>query len=226
MTLAYQPADTSALDGPEVWEVDKESAELLASILTQKSATSTDALLPKLRDLQLEEPLLRTDPKMDMLKRFERNKVSINTEGIQPFPLDIEKDQGLEWSQHSLQLPTTMDQRVVDEKLPVDQETGLILREAYAGPYFDFQDWFDKEYQRKVSVVLRFASHPANNYSPGRRQFPHQCFHFHHRSVPVDCRRQLQRLTSHLLPKTHPDKRHSRCKKLSESGITWTWKTT
>lgn len=134
-----------ALEGHTVhgrWDVDKESAKFLASVLAlckeenwQDGSASGGAL--KLKDLKLEEPILVSDPELDLEQLRHRNMITISTDGIEPFKLDENKNEGFSWTPEDLRLPSGKDRSVAHERLDIDHETIEVLKEISTAPCLD-----------------------------------------------------------------------------------------
>ena len=116
----------------EKWDVNKESAECLASVLNLGKGSSDNMAglidLPKLKDLKLQEPILASDPEFDVLRLKHRNAITLMTADMEPFPLDDEKGETLIWSKRDLKLPAEIEHLIASEKLEVDRGTMEYIR--------------------------------------------------------------------------------------------------
>lgn len=147
-------SNSIALPSTEKWDVDKATMEYLASVLALSAPVSSLStccgLRSPLRDVKIEEPVLRSDPATDMQRLRERNVVRLNTKGIKPVPSDKRHDQDLQWSSKSLKLPNEMDKQLATEKMNVNSETGRFLKEIFEDMKDDFTFSLSKDRISKV----------------------------------------------------------------------------
>lgn len=147
--------DKAGILGPEKWDVDQEALQFLASTHTlmkeDKSDPRREGLHPGFRDLKLDEPVLKTDPHLEMLRILERNQVQLSSAGFERIPLNTEKDESIKWPKHTLQLPSTVDKQIASEKLEVDMDTVEYLRDIFQGPKADLSELAADEREKKVS---------------------------------------------------------------------------
>lgn len=118
----------------EKWDVDKETATFLASLLAlgkddgpMHSRQNCGPLY--LRDLRLEEPLLSSDPEVDVWRLKRRKTVAISSDGMRPFELKDEEGESFTWSTSELRAPAEKDELIANEKLDVDRETMEYLKD-------------------------------------------------------------------------------------------------
>ncbi|KAF2772724.1 hypothetical protein EJ03DRAFT_371647 [Teratosphaeria nubilosa] len=132
----------------EKWEVDKEAAGFLASVMALGKDDGTPVLLLKdfyqnVGDLRLVEPLLRRDPEQELQSLKLHNAVSISTRGIKPFSLDIEKDEAIDWPKDAGSLRSQKETEIRTEKLKVGRDVLLHLRGLMDLPTFNIREAFD-----------------------------------------------------------------------------------
>ncbi|KAK1821229.1 hypothetical protein LTR12_004286 [Friedmanniomyces endolithicus] len=133
LTSAHKVAALDLIDHGEKWDVDKESAEFLASViafgkaddgvLTLKDSSTT------FTDLKVDEPILQCDPHVEVQNLKDRNAVKLTTLGLEPFALDKHKGESVYWASTHLQLPTMKDNEVASEKFEVSEDVVTLLRE-------------------------------------------------------------------------------------------------
>ncbi|KAK4544468.1 hypothetical protein LTR36_004359 [Oleoguttula mirabilis] len=117
----------------EKWNVDKESAGFLASVLALGRDDSYPVELQDAHvtfsDLKLPEPLLLCDPELELQRLKRRNEVSISAQGVKPFPLNVDKGESFQWAPSELELLAQKDQLVALEKLEVGRNVICYLRD-------------------------------------------------------------------------------------------------
>ncbi|KAK4494743.1 hypothetical protein PRZ48_014099 [Zasmidium cellare] len=173
-THSRQSTDLDTLNGNEKWHVDKESAEFLASVMKLVSDHGLGDMIHRsirnpLRELKLDEPILSTDPQMELIKLFERNEVHLSSEGIEACTLDTEKDESLTWPAKALKQPKAIHEDIMNAKLEIDAETMEYLRDIHNEPKVDLDDWLKQDREKRLpprpaSPRLVPLSPP---YSPG-----------------------------------------------------------
>lgn len=116
----------------ERWDVDRETAEFLTSVMALGRADERDGALgtTSTKDLKIDEPLLSSDPEIDLFRLRARNAVRISTKGMDSWAVGVEKGESLSWSSEDLKLPSTVSELIAIEKLDVDKETMELLREV------------------------------------------------------------------------------------------------
>ena len=86
----------------EKWDVDKESAGFLASVVTLGKDDGSPMELRDIhvdfRDLKVMEPLLHCDPDLELQQLRRRNQVNISPRGIAPIPLQEGEGDVFRWS--------------------------------------------------------------------------------------------------------------------------------
>lgn len=138
------------------WEVDRECAGLLASVMSfvkvDSSAPWDYGIRTETKDLKLEEPVLLTDPDADMRVVYERHEVHVSSKNIEPFRLDIDKDESVVWSANARAAPSTVGKQIAAEKLQIKKDSMDYMRELYAMLGGDVTDYTEAERRRKASL--------------------------------------------------------------------------
>lgn len=136
------------------WQVDKEAATFLASVMRDVKADVTDDMRyyfpAPLRQLRAEEALLQCDPDSEMRAILERNEVRLTSKGMTPFKLDADKDESLEWGAVNLALPARLAKELGAEKWQVSTETMAFLRNILATDEESLEDWVRREREQKA----------------------------------------------------------------------------
>ena len=129
-------AARGALDGTnfhEKWDVDKESAGFLASVLALAKDDETPLELQDSRvsfcDLKVIEPLLHCDPELELQQLRRRNQVKITSRGMPPAMLVNDDGEGIGWSLQELERPVEAEHQLASEKLDVSQDVSSYLRD-------------------------------------------------------------------------------------------------
>ncbi|KJX93174.1 hypothetical protein TI39_contig4375g00007 [Zymoseptoria brevis] len=149
----------------EKWNVDRETAQFLSSVMSLMSPsenTEHDAHLG-FRKFKVEEPLLSTDPIVDIQRLQERNVVCVTTAGMEPFVLSKKNDERLTWDKKSLKLPDQVEKEIAAEKVIVDSETANFLKEVFQdmeGPAILLEDCRTKAAISPMSPPLLPLSPP------------------------------------------------------------------
>lgn len=116
--------------GNEPWDIDKETAELLTSAMALSRADEDDIDIRRMADLKIDEPVLRSDPEIDLRKLRSRNSVSMSIRGLESCELNVQKDESLAWSAEHVQLPAAMAKFITEEKLDVDLASMKFLKDV------------------------------------------------------------------------------------------------
>lgn len=204
-----QSPTLEALRGNEKWHVDKESAEFLASVVSLTSDHDLGEILQRstrnpLRKLKLEEPVVDTHTEMSMIKLFKRNEVSLSNDGIEPFPLDVEKGESLEWPKEARELPKKLHGDMMNSRWEVDAETREYLKEIYKGPKVDLDDWLKQDRERRVSRTLLHALlYMLTRHSFLLHRYRQDSYVCHRLTAPRKSMQRLQKLSSHHRPRIH-----------------------
>lgn len=157
------------------WQVDKEAATFLASVMRDVKADVTDEMRyhfpTPLRQLRAEEALLQCDPDSEMRAILERNEVRMTSKGMTPFKLDPDKDESLEWGAVNLALPARLAKELEAEKWQVSTETMAFLRNILATDEESLEDWVRREREHKAcrksglmckAAFLTHSDHPQS----------------------------------------------------------------
>ncbi|EGP84622.1 uncharacterized protein MYCGRDRAFT_95845 [Zymoseptoria tritici IPO323] len=142
----------------EKWNVDRETAQFLSSVMSLMSPSEDpehDAHLG-FRKFKVDEPLLSTDPIVDIQRLHERNVVSVTTAGMDFFVLSKKKDERLTWDKKSLKLPDQVEKEIASEKVVVDSETANFLKEVFQdmeGPALLLEDCRTKRKIRRLDEL-------------------------------------------------------------------------
>jgi hypothetical protein len=120
LALEQQFRARTLVDQGEKWEVDRDTAAFLASLLAlgKQDKTLADAE-PELRDLSTEEPLLGCDPALELERLRQRNVAVVSSRGLHPFELDSDREESLSWPKSQLDLPAEKDRVIDSERLEV-----------------------------------------------------------------------------------------------------------
>ncbi|KFY48799.1 hypothetical protein V495_01003 [Pseudogymnoascus sp. VKM F-4514 (FW-929)] len=117
--------------------IDKEAEILLADargILLDQSTidkiTAAASIRPRRQNLKLEIPLLKTDPDADLRDFKKRRNPNLSDENFIYEPLDIEKDEGLQWPSRFANLPEEIMKACSMEKITVTRDTMVYLQAA------------------------------------------------------------------------------------------------
>lgn len=117
--------------------IDKEAEILLAGasgvFLDQSTIdkiTAAASIRPRRQNLKLEIPLLKTDPDADLRAFKKRQNPNLSDENFIYEPLDIEKDEGLQWPSRFANLPEETMKSCSMEKITVTRDTMAYLQAA------------------------------------------------------------------------------------------------
>lgn len=143
----------------ERWDVDKEAAALLLEVLALEKQSGGDELAGlkdvEMRPLRLEFPVLAGDHDFEMMVLRRRNEVRLSGAAVEPFPLDVEKDEGMAFSKIDVDNKHRLDHSLASEKLDVSKETLEFLREVSALSVEGDVDYAAEAYEAyKVCLVL------------------------------------------------------------------------
>jgi len=128
--------DTGILD--EKLILDADARAVLASIFQagQKSETYPLELdIRRTKHVRLEEPLLFTDPKLDVKQYLgarlaAQTELRIDVDKLPLFPIDEQSDEALGWPEKYHTLPVKYDKHIADEKIQVPKEALLFLHQV------------------------------------------------------------------------------------------------
>jgi len=133
LTSAHKVAALALIVHGEKWDVDRESAEFLASVIAfgkaDKGVLTLEDCSTTFTDLKVDEPILQCDPHVEVQKLKDRNAVKLTAQDLEPFALDKHKGESIYWASTDLQLPTMKDNEVASEKFEVSEDVVTLLRE-------------------------------------------------------------------------------------------------
>ncbi|KAK1037908.1 hypothetical protein LTS16_012526 [Friedmanniomyces endolithicus] len=133
LTSAHRVAAHDLVDHGEKWDVDRESAEFLASLLAFSKADNRvlafDDSSATFTDLKMDEPILQCDPHVELQMLKDRNAVKLSTQGLELFALDREKGESVYWASTDLHLPMMKDNEVASERFEVSEDVVALLRD-------------------------------------------------------------------------------------------------
>lgn len=121
----------------EPWDMDKETAELLTSAMALSRGEEDEVERRRVADLKIDEPVLRSDPEVDLWKLRSRNTVSISNKGIAACELGIQKGESLAWSAEDMELPVAIARCIKEEKPDLDRETAELLKDVISPEVLD-----------------------------------------------------------------------------------------
>ena len=138
------------------------------------------------KDLEIDEPILQSDPDLEVRRLRARNAVQLNTRGLLPFLLEEEKGEGVPWSREDLLLPKQKDEEAANEKLEVGKEGMKFLLSVVQPPQMSDAEMMGRLVDvEKVSHAVRSCRNsdtdlPSGNYYAHRHR---HFFHCRHRSA-------------------------------------------
>lgn len=144
---AMEAAKTVARDADrERWTIDKETAEFITAVisLVRPDDVEVGEDVVRMSDFKIDEPVLSTDPELDLSRLRARNTVRSSTQGMQPCVLDSQKRESLAWSSEDLKLPSTMETSMISAGLPIDRETAELLKEAISPKKLDYWEMIEQ----------------------------------------------------------------------------------
>ncbi|KAK1071858.1 hypothetical protein LTR74_002958 [Friedmanniomyces endolithicus] len=146
LTSAHRVAAHDLVDHGEKWDVDRESAEFLASLLAFSKADNRvlafDDISATFTDLKMDEPILQCDPHDELQMLKDRNAVKLSTQGLELFALDREKGESVYWASTDLHLPMMKDNEVASERFAVSEDVVALLRDIAQPSPVDYAEMF------------------------------------------------------------------------------------
>lgn len=146
----------------EKWDVDRESANFLADVATIDKhpwdPRDADGSQMSLRDLKIIEPVLTTDHELDMQRLGARNSVTISTNDIEPIPVDVERDEGLQWPSRYVCLPSELEANFASARLDIGKDVVDYLCDIAQPAFVNERVVMDSVLQ--VDKVCAFSVHP------------------------------------------------------------------
>ena len=87
-------------DGNERWDIEKDTAEFLTSVMSLSRIEDFEEGMPCLTmdDLKIDEPVMHSDPDFDIARLRARNMVNLSVRGIEP----ASTNHGVHWMKPSL----------------------------------------------------------------------------------------------------------------------------
>lgn len=153
----------------ERWHVDKDAAKFLALVIALSNQPEgndmNDSSILTRKDLSLELPILRSDPELDMRRLRQRHDIILSSDGMEPFSINENADEGLAWSEKSRSLPAKVNGDIGRERLDVNEDVIRFLREAV------IDTWTDKDEEKlifgpyeagKVGILVHGVSYRAD----------------------------------------------------------------
>jgi len=147
IALLAAPGVLNGTNAYEKWDVDRDSAGFLASVLALGRGDGSPRQLEdgyiSFSDLKLMEPLLHVDPQLDMQQLKRRNRVTISARGIKEIPLSTGKDKSVEWPPKSLDLLMQMEGKIASDKMEVSKDVMEYLRAIADPPRLSYTEMMD-----------------------------------------------------------------------------------
>ncbi|KAF2754618.1 hypothetical protein EJ05DRAFT_541178 [Pseudovirgaria hyperparasitica] len=156
--------------------VDAGTRVFLSAVLSRphkgEHLDETPATRPRIATLKLEEPIIHTDPELDLRAFGSFYSPDLRQVKLSIEIADIEKDEGLEWPQAILDIPAIVDQQVSSEKWEGSRDAFLFLQECMRAPALRL-DAIAK-YKRNtakdpVTPPLLSLSPPTSPFMPSQR---------------------------------------------------------
>lgn len=123
------------LNEPERLNIDRDTAVFLASVFSlEKTGEPLESLLHSntplySRNLKIEEPVLTSDPELDLWRLRRLNAAIVSSKGMEAFELDDEKGEGFGWSIEEKRAHTETEELIASEKLDIDVELLTYLKD-------------------------------------------------------------------------------------------------
>jgi hypothetical protein len=130
--------------GHEKLDIDKEAMELLAYVIKLGQDDDSfdewqDDCSARFKDLKLEEPILLSDPQLDLMRLKRRNMAVLSTDGMQPFADEEIEDPGFISPEKDAAMDDELERDEI-EKLDIDRSTVEYLGEICNMPSQDEDD--------------------------------------------------------------------------------------
>ncbi|KAI6884462.1 hypothetical protein KC360_g4228 [Hortaea werneckii] len=154
----------------EKWDVDRESANFLADVATidkhPEDPWNVDGSQMSLRDLKIIEPVLTTDHELDMQRLGARNSVTISTNDIEPIPVDVERDEGLQWPSRYVCLPSELEANFASARLDIRKDVVDYLRDIAQPAFVNEREVMDSLLQIEKNALPKRITPPLLPLSP------------------------------------------------------------
>lgn len=149
----------------EKWDADSESVGFIFSTLVLSNEDAFTASITNryadMRELRVDEPVLKFDPGLEMLRLRARNSVTISTRGIPRFEMHVDHDEDFDWPAHMKLLPQILKREASDVKWDVNKTTMAYIRDILNPGLTDFSQVIETLVEGgKVSRAL--LTRPAN----------------------------------------------------------------
>lgn len=143
-------------------DVDKEAASFLMAILKkckqdEAEQIKIDPAIFSPKRVKLELPVLANDHEVEMINLRRRHEVKLTSKGVEPFQLDREKGESLEFSSAEVKDKQRLDAELQNEKLDVDKKTVELLRELRGLTSSKEVDYVNEAYD-SYKVGFKFGS--------------------------------------------------------------------
>ncbi|KAI6827316.1 hypothetical protein KC327_g7358 [Hortaea werneckii] len=154
----------------EKWDIDRDSTCFLAEVATISNHpwTPCDAvgLQVPFRDLKIMEPALTTDHELDMQRLEARSTVTIPAQDIEPIPVDIERDEGLQWPSRYECLPSELAAEFASARLDIGKDVVDYLRDIAQPAFMNEQEMMDSVLQLGKDTQPKPITPPLLPLSP------------------------------------------------------------
>ncbi|OBT88292.1 hypothetical protein VE02_03427 [Pseudogymnoascus sp. 03VT05] len=117
--------------------------------------TAAASVRPRRQKLKLELPLLKTDPDVDIEAFRQRQDPCISGENFIYEPLDIEKDEGLQWPSRFANLPNSLTKDCSVEKITVTRDTMVYLQSVLK------ENWSKEDAKYLLASQYPYRRNPA-----------------------------------------------------------------
>ncbi|KAK4954340.1 hypothetical protein LTR10_007771 [Elasticomyces elasticus] len=128
----HRTAAMNLVSHGEKWEVDKETMGFLASVMAlgreDEEATILDDTPLSFTDLKIDETVLQCDAAVEVRKLRERHIVKLTTDGLEPFALDTENGESIQWPSTDLALPSKIHEQIVADRLEISRDEASYLQ--------------------------------------------------------------------------------------------------
>ncbi|KAI6896952.1 hypothetical protein KC318_g10616 [Hortaea werneckii] len=154
----------------EKWDVDRESTTFLAEVATADKHPWTpwdaDGSRVPFQDLKIMEPVLATDHDLDIQRLEARSTVTISTNDIEPVPVDIERDEGLQWPSRYACLLTELDCKFASARLDIGKDVVDYLRDIAQPRLMNERELMDSALELGKNVQPKPVTPPLLPLSP------------------------------------------------------------
>lgn len=145
----------------EKWDIDRESTDLLAEVATTdkhpRIPWDADGSRVPFRDLKIMEPVLTTDHELDLQRLEARNTATISMNGMEPVPVDVERDEGLQWPSRYACLPLDFDCQLATARLDIGKDVVDYLRNIAQPTFMNERELMDSVLE--LGKVITFYDH-------------------------------------------------------------------